>query len=286
MSGSSVCHNRPSRLCLLFFLWAMLLAHAEAQRLSNGCLQSQSEGSGAHAAFDPIIVSIPHDSARPGETIKLPIRVSSAAGIAGAQMKITFDDKILRADRVEAAALTTDFMIADTIMPGKIALGLARATGIPSGNGDLVNLIFTVQPNAQPGDTTTLAWAGLVFYDEATDTIPSVCSNGLFTVVQDSRVDPSDTLRFSVSPNPFTPNNDTFNDRAVFKFSNEIAAQTEVLIFNMAGRRVKSLSAASGKVIEWDGRDDEGRELKPGVYLYLIKQNGNTVKNGTVTLMR
>ncbi len=283
MPGSSACAKRPKRLFLLLFVWALLLAQAEAQRLSRGRLQSQSE---ANAAFDSILVSIRDDSARPGEGIMLPIRVSSAAGIAGAEMKITFDDKILRVDRVEITALTIGFTIADTIQPGKIVLGLARATGIASGSGDLVQLFFTVQPNAQPGDTTTLAWAHLVLFDEATDSLPAICKNGLFTVMQDSIVAGRDPLAFSVSPNPFTPNHDAINDTVYFNFG-KIVTQPEVLVFNVAGKRVKRLSAASGRMIEWwDGRDDDGHELRPGVYLYLIKENGNTIKNGTLTLMR
>jgi gliding motility-associated-like protein len=90
----------------------------------------------------------------------------------------------------------------------------------------------------------------------------------------------------TVSPNPFTPNDDGFNDHVDFKFSRKYTQQPEVLIFNIAGKRVKSLSTANAGILKWQGVDDDGQALEPGVYIYIIKSNGQNISNGTITLMR
>lgn len=326
----------------------------------------------------PPTLTIPNTSALPSASFDVPIRISDAAGIAGAAIKITFDANILTAIGAQKTSLTSDFLLADTISSGKIALGLARATGIAGGSGDLVTLTFRVNPSATPGDTTTLVFAKLFLFDENTNPIPANGVNGLFTVtprinnapevrnflqdttlvvgcgnfVRDLNVPlpvftdkDGDTLIYStnssnesvakasinknilsvtpmtagmaeitvtaddrkggviwtkfwvtvleascdgitVSPNPFTPNDDGFNDHVDFKFSRKYTQQPEVLIFNIAGKRVKRLSTANAGILKWQGVDDDGQALEPGVYIYIIKSNGQNISNGTITLMR
>jgi gliding motility-associated-like protein len=139
-------------------------------------------------------------------------------------------------------------------------------------------MAFQVNATALKGDTTTLTLAKLVLYDENTNTIPATRANGLFTV------DAPETV--SVTPNPFTPNNDGFNDFVNFRFPEMLMQPAEVVIFNISGKQVRRLSAPNGDGFRWHGVDDDGRALEPGVYIYLIKTNGKNIKNGTITLMR
>jgi serine protease len=46
-------------------------------------------------------------------------------------------------------------------------------------------------------------------------------------------------------------------------------------IFDAAGRRVRSLAGASSATWSWDGRDESGREIGPGVYFYRAESNGD-----------
>ncbi len=82
-------------------------------------------------------------------------------------------------------------------------------------------------------------------------------------------------------PNPFTPNGDGKNDQTFFNFfvSNLTEERpVQVKIYDVTGRLVKTLldtkSTAQAYVeqnaIPWDGRDDNGRLLPPGLYLYQI----------------
>ncbi|MGH7595310.1 MAG: FG-GAP-like repeat-containing protein [bacterium] len=129
-----------------------------------------------------IIVAIPDTSASPNRKLDIPIIVSEASGIAGAEIKVTYDSKILTALDVKKTALTADFVLVDSLTPGEIRILLARATGLAAGGGEFVELTFQVNATALKGDTTTLALATLLLYDENTNPIPATRVNGLFTV--------------------------------------------------------------------------------------------------------
>ena len=81
-----------------------------------------------------------------------------------------------------------------------------------------------------------------------------------------------------VSPNPFTPNGDGINDQAeifydVLKLTDP--APVAINIYNLAGRPVRTLQAVdltSGRfAVSWDGADDAGQTVLPGLYLFKIK---------------
>ena len=96
--------------------------------------------------------------------------------------------------------------------------------------------------------------------------------------------EPEETI--SVLPNPFTPNGDGYNDFVEFVLPNTQDSGADVQIFSMSSKRVKVLSKELAMVFRWDGTDSDGNALEPGVYIYLIKANGNQIANGTITLIR
>jgi hypothetical protein len=84
-------------------------------------------------------------------------------------------------------------------------------------------------------------------------------------------------LQVRVAPAVFTPNGDGFNDRVVVGYSIlEItgAAQVKVAVLDLSGRRVRQVYAGTDGIGEyarvWDGRDDAGQRVPPGIYLYRI----------------
>lgn len=87
----------------------------------------------------------------------------------------------------------------------------------------------------------------------------------------------------SATPNPFTPNGDGINDDVSLRFGvHELSAPRplSIDIHALSGRRVRQLyrqtvvRGVTGDDIPtpvWDGRDDAGRLVPPGVYLYRIR---------------
>ena len=88
-----------------------------------------------------------------------------------------------------------------------------------------------------------------------------------------------------LSSNPFTPNNDGFNDYVFFEFPEMFLKPSEVLIFDLYGKKVRTIRS-NGDEYRWYGSDDNGQELLPGVYIYIIRADGKSEHNGTLTLIR
>jgi hypothetical protein len=79
-------------------------------------------------------------------------------------------------------------------------------------------------------------------------------------------------------PKVFTPNDDGANDVASISYDLlEIIGSTEVTITisDLAGRMVREVYAGADAIghyeREWNGRDDSGQLVPPGIYLYRIE---------------
>jgi hypothetical protein len=90
----------------------------------------------------------------------------------------------------------------------------------------------------------------------------------------------------AVRPNPFTPNDDGFNDRAVFDFGELTLLQPQLKILKFNGSPLLTLTQPRNFTFEWNGRDDSGREQQPGIYLYILSDGDRRVASGYVVLAR
>ncbi len=183
-------------------------------------------------------------------------------------------------------ALTIAATIVDTLGPGVQAATLHYRS---AAGGDYVSVIMINSadstwnaeiPAAQVQPDT------IRYYISATDGLAPGYAPGVerpwgapFII----RVSPASLLRqdLSVRPNPFTPNNDGYNDRAVFYVSGLDEGRGRVAIYNRRGRKVREIYGDS-----WDGRDDAGSLLPPGVYLFAVHVDGQRSLSGTITLIR
>ena len=106
----------------------------------------------------------------------------------------------------------------------------------------------------------------------------------------------SSSLLFSprAEPNPFTPNGDGVNDLANISYKVlrlTSAAPVSIAIFDLSGRRVRELYAGEDPLgeysHEWDGADDSGRRVPPGIYLYRLTielQSQRESSSGTLSV--
>ncbi len=80
----------------------------------------------------------------------------------------------------------------------------------------------------------------------------------------------------SVSPNPFSPDNDGFEDFTIINYNlTQATAQVRVKIFDNKGRLLRTLlnnapSGQSGSII-FDGLDDDGQVLRIGIYIVFLE---------------
>lgn len=83
-------------------------------------------------------------------------------------------------------------------------------------------------------------------------------------------------------PNPF-------NGETVFRFELPQRREVELAVYNLSGQRVATLAAGAREAgvfqVHWDGRDEKGRQLASGVYLYRL-QVGEWVEMRKLVLLR
>lgn len=127
-------------------------------------------------------ISAADTAAASGTLVKLAIRIDNASGLAALQGRLRFNPAILEATKIETSTVTSGFSLADSLMPGRAAFSLARATALPSGSGDLLYFTLLVKIDAQPGDTCSLALENMRLFGENNEAIPLAIQQGLFTV--------------------------------------------------------------------------------------------------------
>ncbi len=90
-----------------------------------------------------------------------------------------------------------------------------------------------------------------------------------------------------INPNPFSPNGDGLNDKTQISFfiSNLNAERNlKIQVFDLTGRLVKTVFDGPSKAFayissnsfSWDGRDDNGKLVRPGVYLLRVSIDADT----------
>ncbi len=106
----------------------------------------------------------------------------------------------------------------------------------------------------------------------------SANTNGATPGAQNSIYTKSKNIQsnISVNPNPFSPDNDGFEDFAIISYNlTQPIAQIRAKVFDSKGRLVRTItnnqaSGAKGSII-FNGLDDEGHSLKIGIYIILIE---------------
>lgn len=94
--------------------------------------------------------------------------------------------------------------------------------------------------------------------------------NSIFTDNQNN------TANISVSPNPFSPDNDGFEDFSIINYNlSQPVAQVRIKIFDSHGRLVRTLannlaSGSSGSIV-FDGLEDDGQPMRIGIYIIFLE---------------
>lgn len=105
----------------------------------------------------------------------------------------------------------------------------------------------------------------------------------VLTGTHDAPISPT---RFSLAQNYPNP----FNATTIIVYTLPRAAEVEVAIFSLAGRRVRLLQAghqpAGSHAVRWDGSDQQGRTQSTGIYFYHLRIDGRPVASRKMVLAK
>ncbi|MBK6735677.1 MAG: T9SS type A sorting domain-containing protein [bacterium] len=90
------------------------------------------------------------------------------------------------------------------------------------------------------------------------------------------------SLQIEAYPNPFNPHTQ-------FRFNLDAAAVVDLAVHDISGRRIRHLLSnvahdAGDHVVNWDGRDDSGRQLASGKYYCRLTADGGVALRSVVML--
>jgi hypothetical protein len=85
---------------------------------------------------------------------------------------------------------------------------------------------------------------------------------------EEGGITPKDFELYQSYPNPF-------NNQTIIKYDLLKSCQVSLTIYNILGQKVKTLvegyQVTGSKVVNWDGKDEKGKDLASGIYFYQLK---------------
>ena len=83
-------------------------------------------------------------------------------------------------------------------------------------------------------------------------------------------------------PNPFNPTTNFY-----IKIPNNLKGKpANISIFNVNGQLIRKMSVKEGVTAQWNGRNERGRMMASGVYYYSLNINNQSIKTGSMILLK
>jgi hypothetical protein len=119
----------------------------------------------------------------PGKDVTVPIGMNNVDGVAGANITVLYDEKVLTIKEVKTTALTTTASLqTNTNTPGEILIAIAGAKALSGGSGTLIDMVFTINDSAKSGTETPISFKEADVFDATPKGIDVVKKNGKVTI--------------------------------------------------------------------------------------------------------
>jgi hypothetical protein len=202
-----------------------------------------------------------------GMTFPVAVRVRSAGDLQGASVRLAFDPARVEPVGVEAGTMLASQGAPSIVLspePGTVDFSLLGTGSAFRGEGDAAHVLFRVKAAGDAG----IGVASLL----ARDTHNAPVTLDPLAGAAGPQL-PTRTELGIASPNPFT-------SQMALRLTLAREGTVKVGVYDLLGRRVRSLmdsvQPAGVRSLVWDGRNDAGARLSPGVYLVRMVANGVT----------
>jgi len=228
----------------------------------------------------------------PNQDFEIEVRVDQVANLFGLSFELLYSPTTLvEPQSVDAGSfLGSDIVFISNVdkSAGQIGIGATRKAGQggASGAGVVAQIKMHVSAQAQVGQVVTLTLQNVAAVDSAGQSIAmSVMDQSLVLDVKSKQNEnmPAAFALYANVPNPFNPS-------TTIKYDLPRQAEVKLEIFDMLGRRVRTLvnqhQTAGRHAIAWDGRNEQGQVVASGVYIYQLRAVPSTSSGQAFTQRR
>ncbi len=212
------------------------------------------------------IVDLDLESLKKGSDAQILVHSEHLVPVAGVQLKLRYDPNQMSFSSPVTTDLTNDFIIQyKDEGKGKMTVVMYNMAGksIESGEGNILALPVVLKTGLK--DDPQVEIEEVIMADPEAVGIP-VGKKGTHL--------PVDFKLAQNYPNPFNPST-TIEFEILSDVRNEVMVHTTLKIYNVLGRRIKTLvdemKTPGNYQMIWDGTDDGGERVSSGVYFYQLK---------------
>lgn len=256
----------------------MLAGLASAGEMTNGLTITGGENAFAQLKVERANLSRTDDG-----VLKLHVSLAQAKNLKGYGFVLNFDPA--KYEFVEAKEITGNLLnagsdqqtlfISSSRTPGQISLGAMKVDGQgASGEGKLVELTFKALGTPISSDFQ-IAEGVLVGVDGNIDVMSHI-------EIGDLKPRPDHYGLGQNMPNPFNPS-------TTIGYQLPESGQVRLSIYNLLGQEIRTLvnepMEAGYYTAVWDGKDDGGRQVASGIYIYRM-QSGKFVDARRMMLLK
>ena len=162
--------------------------------------------------------------------------------------------------------------IATNNTPGQIHVAAVRIDKESvSGSGDLVEFAFKTRFNPLPGDFKILGVSLVDISSEIIDVSKIIIDD--ISLLLDCEL-------YQNVPNPFNP-------ETAIKYNTNEPGEVKIIIYNLLGQEIRTLvndfKSPGIHTVVWDGKDEMGRQIASGIYIYqLVAGDFTAIKRMTL----
>ncbi len=185
-----------------------------------------------------------HETSLSNDSLNIPVHLDPGVFSLGAfQFNINFDPEVVSFRSFTNGDIIPQegwFIQSNSLGDTAIVIGgFATGGGPIESTGDLVTITWTVNPSAEGGDSTPIAFSNTTAGDYTTaEDLPVTTIDGSIEVlglgVNEMESTPSTPILYPNYPNPF-------NSETTIKFYNETHSNVSLQLFDINGRLIKTL---------------------------------------------